>query len=634
MCGIFGIVNKPSTDLVTKALTLSESRGKDASGVCTVTDSEIKVLKSPLGVKDFVRSQEYRAFAKSFGEASIVIGHARMETNGSYSKGFNNQPVIKDGIVTIHNGIIVNDKALWETNSFLHRDYEVDTEIINTLIRHYLTAGEQLQPAVEKALGQLQGAYSVAVVFEDYNYLVLASNTGSLYTYTPDGSDNLAMFASERGFLQALIPEVTEHARIKQVTPGSIALYPLPTANRTVKLVSDMTDKLQPRKVYTSEADIAATIKLIDREYATNKQKIQNLKRCTRCLLPETIPYITFDDEGVCSFCKDSKTITYKGEQALEQLATSYSKHNGMPDVLVPFSGGRDSSYGLYYMKNKLGLTPVTFTYDWGMITDLARRNIARMCGQLGVENILISADIRKKRENVRKNVMAWSKKPCLGTVPLFMAGDKQFFYYVNKLKRDYNIKLNVWMANRLEETNFKSGFCGIKPDFNKKYIESLATVNKIKLAMFYAKNFVANPAYLNASLLDTAWAFFSYYFEPRNDFYLLYDFIPWNEQEIENTLITKFDWETSPDTKCTWRIGDGTASFYNYIYYTMAGFTENDTFRSTQIRQGILTREEGMVKIEEENKPRIESLMWYCNTAEVPFKYVIEQINAASKLY
>ena len=72
-------------------------------------------------------------------------------------------------------------------------------------------------------------------------------------------------------------------------------------------------------------------------------------------------------------------------------------------------------------------MNPVAYTYDWGMVTDLARRNQARLCSQLGVEHIWVSADIKQKRRNVRKNVEAWLKRPELGMVPLFMAGDKQF---------------------------------------------------------------------------------------------------------------------------------------------------------------------------------------------------------------
>ena len=51
---------------------------------------------------------------------------------------------------------------------------------------------------------------------------------------------------------------------------------------------------------------------------------------------------------------------------------------------------------------------------------------------------------------------------------------------------------------------------------------------------------------------------------------------------------------EFAKDSKTSWRIGDGTASFYNYIYYTIAGFTEHDTFRSNQIREGVISRDQG----------------------------------------
>ena len=61
------------------------------------------------------------------------------------------------------------------------------------------------------------------------------------------------------------------------------------------------------------------------------------------------------------------------------------------------------------------------------------------------------------------------------------------------------------------------------------------------------------------------------------------HDYVPWDEGQIVSTIIDRYDWETAPDTKSTWRIGDGTAAFYNFIYWTAAGFTESDTFRAGQ---------------------------------------------------
>jgi len=274
-----------------------------------------------------------------------------------------------------------------------------------------------------------------------------------------------------------------------------------------------------------------------------------------------------------------------------------------------------------------LGLNPIAFSYDWGMLTDLARRNQSRMCGELGVEHVLISADIRKKRNNIRKNVSAWLKRPNLGTIPLFMAGDKQYFYYANLLMKQNDLKLSVMGENMLETTRFKTGFCGIRPHFENEKTYSLTTVDKLKMLKFYGKEYLLNPAYINSSLLDTLDAFKSYYIMSHQNLNM-FDYVPWIESEVENVLISQYDWETAPGTKSTWRIGDGTAAFYNYIYFMVAGFTENDTFRSNQIREGLISRKEALIKIEEENNVRWDSIQWYCNTIGIDWVSAIKIIN------
>lgn len=80
-------------------------------------------------------------------------------------------------------------------------------------------------------------------------------------------------------------------------------------------------------------------------------------------------------------------------------------------------------------------MKPVTYTYDWGMVTDLGRRNISRMCSQLGVENIIVAADISLKRKNIRMNLEAWLKAPHLGMMAMLTAGDKHFLDTLKTLK-------------------------------------------------------------------------------------------------------------------------------------------------------------------------------------------------------
>jgi len=365
------------------------------------------------------------------------------------------------------------------------------------------------------------------------------------------------------------------------------------------------------------------------------------LKRCTRCLLPETMPYISFDEKGVCSYCRDYETRGnyLKGEKALNEYVSQYRNSSGEPDVLIGFSGGRDSAFGLDYIKNTLGLHPITFTYDWGMVNDLARRNQARVVGKLGIEHIVISADIRTKRVNIRKNLKAWLKKPDLGMVPLLMAGDKQFYYYFHRVRKQTGIKLFIFCGGYEGEEGtglFKYGFCNVTTQGSEKALKrmtGISTKNKLKIMYYYLKKFIKNPAYINRSIIDTLFAYYSSYVL-KDDYLYLFHYLDWDENKILTSITEKFNWERETDTIATWRIDDGTAPFYNYIYMTMAGFTEFDIFRSHQIREGKLTREQAYKIIMEENKPRFKSIEWYGQAIDFNMNKAIEKINAAPKLY
>jgi len=478
----------------------------------------------------------------------------------------------------------------------------------------------------------------------------LATNNGSLY-YNVE--NELLVFSSERYILERYLDKskIFKNKTGIQLKPNECLIYEGSINNLKRILINtpqEESAKLSKRERTIVDLSVNNSIKnttqdlnIINKNIFEDTQgSISKLKRCTKCVLPETFPYIEYDNDGICNYClnyerkftSDIKELADR-ESELFNLVDKY-RRNKEYDVMVPFSGGRDSSFGLDYIKNHLKLNPVTFTYDWGMITDLARRNISRICGKLGIENILVSADIRKKREYIRKNVVAWLKKPELGMIPLFMAGDKQFFRIVNVLKEQNNVKLNIWMTNPLENTDFKTGFAGIKPNFSKDRIYDLSSFEKVKLITYYAKNFLTNFSYLNISMPDTISAFFSYYTSKREDYIHLFKYLLWNEDEIENYLISEYNWELAKDTKSSWRIGDGTASFYNYIYNTVAGFTENDTFRSNQIREGMITREEGLEKIIEENKPRYESLKWYFDVLKLDYKDAISIINKMNRLY
>lgn len=679
MCGIFGILTTKDSHLTVLAMQgmiqylfkLSESRGKEASGIAIHYDDSIFVFKSATSATRMVNSPVYRRTMADIFEIQhgasgdrklnspvAIMGHSRLVTNGTQKLNNNNQPVIKSGAVAIHNGIVVNNNFLWQSFPSLRRHYEVDSEIIPALLEKFGRESNSLVTATRETFKHIAGAASISVMFDHTRSIILATNTGSLYLCI-DEPGGLCVFASERYILEVFArrwrgKEISNQFQISQVKPGSGYLMGLDHMSvNEFKLDDDAVPHFDNKLCTTQgvkiidlspndrqDLTISGTAKPVnyrdfEREYTKFELAIAKLRRCTRCILPETMPFIEFDENGVCNYCRNYQKAKVEGEESLEKFIAKYRRTDGKPDCVVTFSGGRDSSYTLHYIKKILKLNPIAYSYDWGMITDLARRNQARLCGKLGIEHILVSADITQKRRYIRQNVLTWMKNPALGLVPLFMAGDKQFLYYANKIGKQSDVKLIISGSNLLEKTDFKSGFCGVAPmyDYTPGKFHLLPVLDRAKLISYYGRQYISNPGYINASLYDTLFAFFSYYLQPHN-FCNIYRYIQWDENNIISTLRDLYDWEIAKDTNSTWRIGDGTASFYNYIYYVLAGFTENDTFRSNQIREGQLSRKDAMALVREANRPRYCSIIWYCDTIGIDFEFTLKSINCMRKLY
>ena len=671
MCGIFGIVVKNDSIYTEKFLKkslqtlakLSESRGKDSSGLCVLDlkQQQINVLKGPIPVTELLAIKNVQhslknTFTQTNSKQCIyAFGHARLVTNGSQLNDDNNQPTVKDGIIGVHNGIVVNADELWQEHPELKRSYDIDTEVMLSLVRFHLNNGNNIQSSVSKAINSISGTVSTALAFNNINKIVLATNNGSLYII--HNAKNILFFASEKYILETLgkkdyLKKNIGDYKLIKLTPNTgytidllnfdleIFSLDLPNTKLLKEGKKNSIKSIVVKKFKSSKKQVSTVIDInkihlnpnADKDQALliyPIDKIKKLKRCTKCILPETFPFIEYDRSGVCNYCRNYKQKNQlKPISELIELVAPFKNKDGSPDVLIPLSGGRDSIYVLHVVKKILGLNPITFTYDWGMVTDLARRNIARICGKLGVENIIVAADIHWKRENIRKNIKAWLKNPDLGMIPLFMAGDKFFFYYANKIKKQTGVKLNIWGINDLENTDFKTGFAGLAPQFDKKRIYSLSKNNQLKLFKFVGKNVIKSPGYINQSIMDSVGSFASRYISPKSDYYHLFDYLRWDEKEIEDTIINEYQWETAIDTKSTWRIGDGTASFYNYIYTLVVGFSENDTFRSNQIREGMISREEALNLIYDENKPRYNSLKWYLEIVGLDFETTINTIN------
>ncbi len=604
MCGIFGFISLQAVnkDDFRILVTQATQRGKDSSGLLIYKDEKYHVYRADYTVGSLVK--EVKPYS-----SGIVMGHSRLITNGTAD----NQPVVRDDICVLHNGIIVNHESIWSQIKQA-RKLQIDTEVIAAIASAHIEEGCEMDQLPSRILSLCKGVVACALALTKQGKLCLFSNNGSLYV----GSKNEStIFASESFPLTKMGCE-----DVRQVKDA--VFVDIPASEHSVAI----SDKVKKRHDL-----IMPTLSLLASEEKILEYRKHELRRCSRCVLPETMPFINFDSEGVCNYCRNYKLRNRpRPKEELFKLVEPYRRKAGN-ECIVPFSGGRDSCYGLHLVANELKMRAVTYTYDWGMVTDLGRRNISRMCAALGVENIIVAADIEKKRKNIAMNLRAWLKSPHLGMVSVLTAGDKHFFQHIETIKTQTGINLNLWGINPLEVTHFKAGFLNVPPYFEEKRVYTHGAIKQLRYQYLRLKAMMKSSGYFNSSLWDTLSGEYYRSFTKKNDYFHIFDYWRWDEKTIEQTL-DGYDWERAPDTKATWRIGDGTAAFYNYIYYTVAGFTEHDTFRSNQVREGDLTREEALTLVEEENTPRYQNIKWYLDIIGMDYESTIRTVNGIPKLY
>ena len=176
MCGIVGYTGEQNAvDIVLDGLKKLEYRGYDSAGVALFRDKDLSCIKTSgkLAVLDgMLNTTEH--------SANLAIGHTRWATHGVPSSE-NAHPHFDDPceIAVVHNGIIENFQ---EIRNALGKDgitfrSETDSEVLPHLIRKYYDG--DLKSAVQKALGDVKGAYALVAICKDHPERMVAARCGS-----------------------------------------------------------------------------------------------------------------------------------------------------------------------------------------------------------------------------------------------------------------------------------------------------------------------------------------------------------------------------------------------------------------------------------------------------------------------
>ena len=287
MCGIFGVIqarNQTIEDVLTKKdfnffLKHAEVRGRDSSGYVTLDANKLKVTKRDLQLTSVL---DYKAIRNS----PLCFGHSRLITNGLKD----NQPLVISENILIHNGIIVNVDELFENYDY-ERKLEIDSEIILAIFNKSRANGLTIEDSINEIYSLCKGTISSVIYSKSDNSLILFSNNGSLYTGILNGS---TLFASEEYPLKELGCK-----EINQVYDPIVINLDLHFDGNSISIDIDETN--------TRKKDLIPALGVLNGKEKLLEYKEHDLKRCTKCVLPETMPYINFDSKGVCNYCNNYK---------------------------------------------------------------------------------------------------------------------------------------------------------------------------------------------------------------------------------------------------------------------------------------------------------------------------------------
>lgn len=144
---------------------------------------------------------------------------------------------------------------------------------------------------------------------------------------------------------------------------------------------------------------------------------MQNRITCNKCILHSNVPEVEINDDGSCTFCKESIS-TSKFDLKLSNLLKIKMKslfekviqQNSQYDVLVLFSGGKDSTYLLYLLKNVYKLKPLAVSIIHPLVNENSRKNMETVAERLNVELIKYQLSTRVFTEFIRFGLLNGKK--------------------------------------------------------------------------------------------------------------------------------------------------------------------------------------------------------------------------------
>ncbi len=301
------------------------------------------------------------------------------------------------------------------------------------------------------------------------------------------------------------------------------------------------------------------------------------MQHCTKCIAAENYSNITFDKKtGVCNYCSSFKKFVPLGEEALKSIIEKAKKKKKRYDALIPFSGGKDSTYVLYLATKVYKLNILAYTYDNGFFSNLALENIKNCIKKANVDHVFYKPN-EELMHKVYSVALVNSGEIC-GVCGIGITNS------IHKISADWDIPLILMGHSPLEDNSFTK--------------ENLYDVRRMRSVLKDSKNLTDSE--IKQYLLYRKFNFISIYFLTKfgkfgkkvNIFYYLDN--P-TDKEIGEIIKKEMDWQDKAGKEFSKHFDCWAEPFTNYVRDHRFGQSRRISQLNNMIRIGEMTREKAM---------------------------------------
>jgi len=312
------------------------------------------------------------------------------------------------------------------------------------------------------------------------------------------------------------------------------------------------------------------------------------IRLCTQCVMPDTKPDLWFDENGVCSACKNfnsrEKIDWDARKQELCKILERYRSQDGSHwDCIVPVSGGKDSTFQVIKML-QLGINPLCVTATTCALSEIGRRNIENL-KKLGVDLIEFSPNpiVRRKLNRIgltQVGDISWPEHVSIFTIPVRVAVQ-------------YKVPLIIWGENSQHEYGGPAAAAENKV-LNRRWLEEFGGLLGLRVADLIGLEGIERkhllpyvyPTDEELKKVGVTGLFLGYY-------------IPWDG--FTNAFVAQnHGWEANPTLveggalDCE-NLDNLLHGIHDYFKFLKFGFGRATDHVCMQIRRKRLTREDGL---------------------------------------